>query len=61
MVFTQTDGIVVVLHDHTHMRGLSVTRMRDLEKWFPFPCSVLIYVRKEASTWNSRLLNKYDI
>ena len=29
MVFTQTEGIVLVLLDHTHRRGPSVARMRD--------------------------------
>ena len=29
MIFTQTDGIVSALLDHTHTRGRSVTRMRD--------------------------------
>ena len=29
MIFTQTDGIVLVLLDHTGMRGPSVAGMRD--------------------------------
>ena len=29
MVFSQTDGIVSVLLDHTHTKGLSVARMQD--------------------------------
>ena len=29
MVFTQTDGVVLVLLDHTRTRGPSVSRMRD--------------------------------
>ena len=32
MVFTETDGIVSVLLDHTHMRRPSVARMRDFKK-----------------------------
>ena len=48
MVLTETLGIVLVLQNHTHTRGLSVALMRDfldfLMMLYTMPLSVLGYM-----------------